>query len=73
MFECEGDIHCTNGGYFVVNKRNSKSLEILSKPTLIKNNVNECLMGYKNKNTIYIYEIYGDIMSDGKMYLNIFK
>ena len=51
MFECEGDIHCTNGGYFGVNKRNSKSLEILSKPTLIKNNVNECLMGYKFKNS----------------------
>ncbi|WP_141082989.1 hypothetical protein [Campylobacter concisus] len=73
MFECEGDIHCTNDGYFVVNKRNSKSLEILSKPTLIKNNVNECLMGYKFKNSNYIYEIYGDIISGEKKYLNIFK
>ncbi|WP_149714005.1 hypothetical protein [Campylobacter concisus] len=73
MFECEGDIHCTNGGYFGVNKRNSKSLEILSKPTPIKNSVNERLMGYKFKNSNYIYEIYGDIMSGGKMYLNVFK
>ena len=73
MFECEGDIHCTNGGYFGVNKRNSKSLKILSKPTLIKNSVNERLMGYKFKNSNYIYEIYGDIMSGGKMYLNVFK
>ena len=73
MFECEGDIHCTNGGYFGVNKRNSKSLEILSKPTPIKNSVNERLMGYKFKNSNYIYEIYGNIMSGGKMYLNVFK
>ena len=73
MFECEGDIHCTNGGYFGVNKRNSKSLEILSKPTPIKNSVNERLMGYKFKNSNYIYEIYGDIMSGGKMYLSVFK
>ena len=73
MFECEGDMHCTNGGYFGVNKRNSKSLEILSKPTPIKNSVNERLMGYKFKNSNYIYEIYGDIMSGGKMYLNVFK
>ena len=73
MFECEGDIHCTNGGYFGVNKRNSKSLEILSKPTPIKNSVNERLMGYKFKNSNYIYEIYGDIMSGRKMYLNVFK
>lgn len=73
MFECEGDIHCTNGGYFGVNKRNSKSLEILSKPTPIENSVNERLMGYKFKNSNYIYEIYGDIMSGGKMYLNVFK
>ena len=73
MFECGGDIHCTNGGYFRVNKRNSKSLEILSKPTPIKNSVNERLMGYKFKNSNYIYEIYGDIMSGGKMYLNVFK
>ncbi|MBE9829980.1 hypothetical protein G6W45_09605 [Campylobacter concisus] len=49
MFECEGDIHCTNGGYFWVNKRNTKSLEILSKPTPIKNNVNERLMGINLK------------------------
>ncbi|WP_103624812.1 hypothetical protein [Campylobacter concisus] len=73
MFECEGDIYCANGGYFWVNKRNTKSLEILSKPTPIKNNVNERLMGNKFKNSNYIYEIYGDIMSGGKMYLNIFK
>ena len=73
MFECEGDIHCTNGGYFGVNKENSKSLEILSKPTPIKNNANEHLMGYKFKNSNYIYEIYGDIMSGGKMYLSLFK
>ena len=73
MFECKGDIHCTNGGYFGVNKRNAKSLEILSKPTPIKNSVNERLMGYKFKNSNYIYEIYGDIMSGGKMYLNVFK
>jgi len=73
MFECEGDIHCTNGGYFGVNKRNSKSLKILSKPTPIKNSVNERLMGYKFKNSNYIYEIYGDIMSGGKIYLNVFK
>ena len=49
MFECEGDIHCTNGGYFVVNKRNTKSLEILSKSIPIKNNVNERLMGINLK------------------------
>ncbi|WP_149703776.1 hypothetical protein [Campylobacter concisus] len=49
MFECEGDIHYTNGGYFWVNKRNTKSLEILSKPTPIKNNVNERLMGINLK------------------------
>lgn len=49
MFECEGDIHCTNGGYFWVNKRNTKSLEILSKSTPIKNNVNERLMGINLK------------------------
>ena len=73
MFECEGDIHCTNGGYFGVNKRNSKSLEILSKPTPIKNSINERLMGYKFRNSNYMYEIYGDIMSGGKMYLNVFK
>jgi hypothetical protein len=30
-------------------------------------------MGYKFKNSNYIYEIYGDIMSGGKMYLNVFK
>lgn len=45
MFECESDIHC----YFWVNKRNTKSLEILSKPTPIKNNVNERLMGINLK------------------------
>lgn len=55
MFECEGDIHCTNGGYFGVN------------------NANERLVGYKFKNSNYIYEIYGDIMSGGKMYLSVFK
>lgn len=49
MFECEGDIHCTNGGYFWVNKRNTKSLEILSKSIPIKNNVNERLMGINLK------------------------
>ena len=49
MFKCEGDIHCTNGGYFGVNKRNAKSLKILSKPTPIKNSVNERLMGINLK------------------------
>lgn len=30
-------------------------------------------MWYKFKNSNYIYEIYGDIMYGGKIYLNIFK
>lgn len=73
MFECEGDIYCTNSGYFGVDKKNAKNLEILSKPIPIINNINERLMGYKFTNLNYIYEIYGDIMSGGIMYLTILK
>lgn len=71
MFGCEGNMHCTNSRYFEVDKQNAKSLEILSKPTPIKNSLNERLMGYKFKNSNCAYEIYGDIMPDRTVYLTI--